>query len=472
MAKRGEVPQQSENQPFSILTDRPVDGALGASIWLISGRGSPATYHVHYVFVAEEWETAEDEGFKHRLRGTDGVCFDPPVCLDNLPWFPEFAKSQGNFAFGLSEITRQYFIDGLQEIASTPPTIPDETTLLAANSSMNRDWTRSELQAATRSYLWMMRSQNDGFPVNKASVRKALVAGPLSNRNDSNIEFCFQNLSAVMEGLGRERVSGYRPAKNVRPNIKPLIMAAIEKYESGGKHSKRVSWLVNAIPEETVKRAASELGTGKEFDYDDSTTYDVVLDGGEVIAPKAVIGYSALLHYGAPLLAVDFVGGEGTPGFERIRAAGLQIGMKVQPDSQEFRKVVKKAKAQKFTAPPMGRKNPPKNRTTTTTFSRLPEVVAYVEQRANGDCERCGLPAPFQRPEGDPYLEVHHIDPLAEGGADTVENAAGLCPNCHRRCHSGADAMEIRKVLKEIIHFKQAAHYFKSSTNTLLSDKQ
>jgi hypothetical protein len=323
---------------------------------------------------------------------------------------------------------------------------------------MNEDWTHSEIQAATRTYLWILRSQKSGFKVNKTRVREALLAGPLSNRNNSSIEFRFQNLSAVMEGLGREWVSGYRPAKNVGPTVKPLIEAAIEDYETGAKHTKRVSWLVNAIPGETVMIAANKLGRGEAFDYDDSTTYDVVLDGGQVLAPKAVIGYAALLHYGAPLLAVDFVGGVGTPGFERIRAAGFQIGMKAPPDSEEFRKAVKRANKKKFTAPPTGRSSPPKQQATTTTFSRLPEVVAYVEQRAHGICERCELPAPFQRPEGDPYLEAHHIDPLAEGGADTVVNAAGLCPNCHRNCHHGADAKEIRKFLKEKIRCRQAEY--------------
>ena len=41
-----------------------------------------------------------------------------------------------------------------------------------------------------------------------------------------------------------------------------------------------------------------------------------------------------------------------------------------------------------------------------------------------------------QNIDGTHYLEVHHIDQLAKGGADTVENAVALCPNCHRKMHS------------------------------------
>lgn len=71
-------------------------------------------------------------------------------------------------------------------------------------------------------------------------------------------------------------------------------------------------------------------------------------------------------------------------------------------------------------------------------FSRNPDVVAEVLERANGTCELCGNPAPFnKRSNGMPYLEVHHKEQLALGGEDTVSNAVALCPNCHRKAHYG-----------------------------------
>jgi hypothetical protein len=56
-------------------------------------------------------------------------------------------------------------------------------------------------------------------------------------------------------------------------------------------------------------------------------------------------------------------------------------------------------------------------------------------KRANGICEYCASPAPFKTPQGQPYLEVHHLLPLASGGKDDAKNMAALCPNCHRRMH-------------------------------------
>ncbi|MGC7403993.1 HNH endonuclease [Pandoraea pneumonica] len=73
----------------------------------------------------------------------------------------------------------------------------------------------------------------------------------------------------------------------------------------------------------------------------------------------------------------------------------------------------------------------------TRAYRRNPDVIAEVLLRANGTCEGCGQSAPFQRPNGKPYLEVHHRRRLADGGEDTVENATALCPNCHREQHYG-----------------------------------
>ena len=73
-----------------------------------------------------------------------------------------------------------------------------------------------------------------------------------------------------------------------------------------------------------------------------------------------------------------------------------------------------------------------------TVFDRDPDVVAEVLLRANGICEKCRQRAPFlRRSNGSPYLEVHHVVRLADGGDDTVENALAICPNCHRKVHYG-----------------------------------
>jgi 5-methylcytosine-specific restriction protein A len=72
-------------------------------------------------------------------------------------------------------------------------------------------------------------------------------------------------------------------------------------------------------------------------------------------------------------------------------------------------------------------------------FKRNPDVIAEVLVLANGVCQSCGQSAPFLRGDGRPYLEVHHLHRLADGGEDTVENAIAVCPNCHRERHYGGN---------------------------------
>lgn len=72
----------------------------------------------------------------------------------------------------------------------------------------------------------------------------------------------------------------------------------------------------------------------------------------------------------------------------------------------------------------------------TQVYDRDPIVNEYVKQRANGICDLCDEPAPFETKDGKPFLECHHVKYLSKGGTDTIDNAVALCPNCHRKIHS------------------------------------
>lgn len=88
----------------------------------------------------------------------------------------------------------------------------------------------------------------------------------------------------------------------------------------------------------------------------------------------------------------------------------------------------------------------------TQQYQRNPWVAEYARRRATGHCELCTEPAPFAKKSGEPYLEVHHIDWLAKGGADTIENTVALCPNCHRKMHvvqAPADLKHLRLIAEQ-----------------------
>lgn len=82
---------------------------------------------------------------------------------------------------------------------------------------------------------------------------------------------------------------------------------------------------------------------------------------------------------------------------------------------------------------------PGKAQSVSSVFERSRDVRDYVVARANGHCEGCNQPAPFLRANGIPYLEPHHIRRLSDGGPDDPRFVIALCPNCHRRVHSGSD---------------------------------
>lgn len=132
---------------------------------------------------------------------------------------------------------------------------------------------------------------------------------------------------------------------------------------------------------------------------------------------------------------------------ENLKAETQNEGLTLGEINEEFDVAVKEsAKSSREVRQERLKKAPAKPKKiprTVYVYQRNPDVVAEVLDRANGVCERCKKPAPFNRrkqedeKEGTPYLEVHHKIFLSHGGDDTVENAEALCPNCHREKHYG-----------------------------------
>jgi 5-methylcytosine-specific restriction protein A len=92
---------------------------------------------------------------------------------------------------------------------------------------------------------------------------------------------------------------------------------------------------------------------------------------------------------------------------------------------------------------PKGSQTPSRTLREVTAYQRDSGIKAWVLKAAKGACECCKGAAPFACADGQPYLEVHHLLRLAEGGSDTVSNAVALCPNCHRNFHYGSNAKDL-----------------------------
>lgn len=125
-----------------------------------------------------------------------------------------------------------------------------------------------------------------------------------------------------------------------------------------------------------------------------------------------------------------------------MRHLGLgYVSMRENIQEEDFDSVVKRSiKDQKGRKKRLqaANKQPRQQAVVVKMYHRNPDVVAEVLERANGNCEKCKNTAPFiRKTDGTPYLEVHHVKQLANGGEDSVKNAIGLCPNCHREAHYG-----------------------------------
>jgi hypothetical protein len=103
--------------------------------------------------------------------------------------------------------------------------------------------------------------------------------------------------------------------------------------------------------------------------------------------------------------------------------------------SAKFERKVKQLRRRGTKVIPAGQAKPERVGTTVKQIKRDPAVKAWVLEFARGHCELCTEKAPFKDRAGEPFLELHHVQPLGEDGPDTVTNSVALCPNCHRACH-------------------------------------
>lgn len=93
------------------------------------------------------------------------------------------------------------------------------------------------------------------------------------------------------------------------------------------------------------------------------------------------------------------------------------------------------------------------------SYDRDPMVVILRKRLAGYQCEVDGCQSePFRTESGELFVEVHHLVPLADGGPDTLENTAALCPTHHRLLHHGRD----RTLLTGKLSAKRSSESWKS----------
>ncbi|MDE5966863.1 MAG: HNH endonuclease [Lachnospiraceae bacterium] len=128
---------------------------------------------------------------------------------------------------------------------------------------------------------------------------------------------------------------------------------------------------------------------------------------------------------------------------------------KIQTSDEELTKVIQKISMQELEklARSSSKRNPEVREIKTKQYNRSVFVSAYTKRRAGKYCELCGEMAPFLDKDGNPYLEIHHVVWLSNGGEDSINNTVALCPNCHKKMHIVQESKDVH-FLQKILDYK------------------
>ena len=94
---------------------------------------------------------------------------------------------------------------------------------------MNTNWSDAELEASVRSYLEMKDKELNGIKFTKVDYYRDL--SKKFGRSEKSFEYRMQNISFVFSQLGREWVTGLKPAKNVGSHVLGKIDEIIDRIE-------------------------------------------------------------------------------------------------------------------------------------------------------------------------------------------------------------------------------------------------
>lgn len=276
--------------------------------------------------------------YRHNLPAITGIIID----LDNLKpgkgYFDLFGKSTEDFHWWLGEVAKA-------KQWNWAPYLATEAQKPGAGNT-GEDWSQDELRAAVHAYLEMQRKERERNPFVKKQYYEELSTR--FGRSTGAFEYRMQNISYVLSLMGRDWLTGLKPAKNV----------------------------------------------GK----------------------KTAVQIEALVH---------------------------ELSSTPQPPVVAFEMDVRDSLHKPTLSKPQGSNKPGTIISQVIQFKRDPQVKGWVLCQAKGSCECCNQPAPFEGTDGEPFLEVHHVRKLAEGGSDTVNNAVAICPNCHRALHYGMKSKEL-----------------------------
>jgi|ETNmetMinimDraft_26_1059896.scaffolds.fasta_scaffold38376_1 5-methylcytosine-specific restriction protein A len=261
----------------------------------------------------------------------------------------------------------------------------------------------------------------------------------------------FTEVSNRMKFVGRRdnsKSGGGNSTRRIRISVggadeqELIAILGAQIIEKDFRHEDRLpSDSFDAVNEAHAYSAIERLRTGfSDHPYGESTDYDVALEDGIRLAPKAVFGFAATEALGFTVLPKHFVGGEASLCFRKLREWGYLIIPK-QGVNEKLPEIDPAGLSLDDKAWSEGRPHLVKH-LRRERKSGLAQLKRYTFKQEHGKlyCEKCKfVPAEKYGDEiGEACIEVHHkklISQMLPGETTTLEDLECLCANCHRVVH-------------------------------------
>lgn len=200
------------------------------------------------------------------------------------------------------------------------------------------------------------------------------------------------------------------------------------------KHKNRLpAETLNQVTSDDIDEAVQEFISGAPHNFSDSTGYDICMEDGTRLPPKAIFGLALGKRLGRKANPEDFSGGLNSICFSAIEEAGYNIIAKDEPPSTEpcdseqtwaEGKPSRAAHLKRERAPGLARA----------------KKRQFIRDHQRLKCERCDLiPSEQLGEHGDAVIEVHHaataISKMTPDHRTRLSDLQCLCANCHRIVH-------------------------------------
>jgi len=118
--------------------------------------------------------------------------------------------------------------------------------LITSSPQAGEDWTDHELDALVRSYFEMLRLQIDDQPYSKKEKREKLLK--VLARSSGSIEFKHQNVSAVLDALGKTWITGYKPRAHAQDALKIKVENLLQDEPDFDEQITKTEFDLSALP--------------------------------------------------------------------------------------------------------------------------------------------------------------------------------------------------------------------------------